>query len=439
MNTSLRRQVMAVSLGGTALALLVTGAGVSYVLYQQAVDARDSELQEAAAAFAAVRVNPSGKEAYASHHSPPRLRVQLHVPDDLHVDPVEAEAARLAEFARFANIGERRVVFFPVEPRWAIADESRDHDHELIVADGPQVTWTDAVGAFILGYLGVAVSLASLVAFAQVVALRRALEPLEQVGRLVRGLRGVESDVRLPEVGPEEIRELLVDVNRLLGRLDAAIHAAAQFTHDAAHELRTPVTVLRTELELALRRDRTVPEYKAALERSLGATTSLGALVEALMSFARVDAGQIERGMAAVRIADLVARVARFAPDADVEVAADDVLRAHPALLEVALANLVRNANRHGGGARRIAYEVDGPTSRLIVDDAGPGLPAQPRLFERFVRGAEPREGASREVGLGLGLALTREIARRHGGDCTLVARPEGGCRAELTLPRLLA
>jgi signal transduction histidine kinase len=79
-------------------------------------------------------------------------------------------------------------------------------------------------------------------------------------------------------------------------------------------------------------------------ERALGATTSLGALVEALMSFARVDAGQIEHGLAAVRIADLVARVARGAPDADVEVAADDVLRAHPALLEAALANLVRNA-----------------------------------------------------------------------------------------------
>lgn len=432
--TSLRRQVMAVSLGGTALALLVTGAGMSYVLYRQAWVARDSELLEAAAAYAAVRANPSGEEAYASHHNPPRLRVQVNVPADLNVGAEEEDAAKKAEYARFTDIGDRRVIYFPVEPRWAIADESRKHDHELIVADGPQVTWTDAVGGFVLGYLGVALSLASLVAFAQVVALRRALEPLEEVGRLVRGLRGVESDVRLPEVGPEEIRELLVDVNRLLGRLDAAIHAAAQFTHEAAHELRTPVTVLRTELELALRRDRSMPEYKAALERALGATTSLGALVEALMSFARVDAGQIEHGMAPVRMADLVARVARGAPDADVEVASDDVLRAHPALLEAALANLVRNANQHGGGARRIAYEVDGPTARLIVDDEGPGLPAQPRLFERFARGAEPRE-----VGLGLGLALTREIALRHGGDCTLVARPGGGCRAELTLPRALA
>jgi signal transduction histidine kinase len=152
------------------------------------------------------------------------------------------------------------------------------------------------------------------------------------------------------------------------------------------------------------------------------------------MSFARVDAGQIEHGLAPVRIADLVARVARGAPDADVEVVADDVLRAHPALLEAALANLVRNANQHGGGARRIAYEVDGATGRLIVDDDGPGLPAQSRLFQRFARGAEPRE-----VGLGLGLALTREIARRHGGECTLEERPGGGCRAELTLPRVAA
>ena len=175
-------------------------------------------------------------------------------------------------------------------------------------------------------------------------------------------------------------------------------------------------------------------------------------LVEGLTALARIDAGQIEGGRERLRAAELATRaMALEAPGlasagcvATVEVVDDSELDGHAALLEIALANLLRNAARHAPG-RAVALRVDrvgradGPTPRIVftVDDAGPGVAASEReaLFDRFTRGREAR-GRDR-AGLGLGLPIAREVARRHGGDCVLETSPLGGLRAVFSVAAL--
>jgi signal transduction histidine kinase len=233
-------------------------------------------------------------------------------------------------------------------------------------------------------------------------------------------------------------------MNALLARLDVAFGAQARFTAEAAHELRTPVTVMLGELDVTLRRARTPEAYRETLATVRESVERLRALVEGLNMLARVDAGQAEQLREPVAAAEVARRAAAAEARAleaagcplAVEVAGDATLRVHAALVESALANLLRNAAAHApGGPVTLRVSAEGGRVAFTVDDAGPGVPPAEReaVFDRFARGGEARR--RHRAGLGLGLPLAREVARRHGGDCRLDAAPGGGCRAVLTLP----
>src|SRR5690606_29607032 len=214
---------------------------------------------------------------------------------------------------------------------------------------------------------------------------RLAFRPLARARQEAERVVALGQGQRLTDDAPVEIRGLLRAVNRLLDRLDAAHGAQQRFTAEAAHELRTPVSAMLGELDVALRRPRTAEEYRAVLASTREEVERLRAIVQGLTALTRVDAGQVESQREPVRAAE-VAREALAAERSTLEAAGCDVrmvveddpeLDAHAALLQIALGNLLRNAARHAPGAP-VVLRVRSEPGRAVfeVDDGGPGVPA---------------------------------------------------------------
>jgi len=268
-----------------------------------------------------------------------------------------------------------------------------------------------------------------------------ALRPVESMRLEAEAVSASEPGRRLPlPAARDEIFRLGETLNGMLGRLEGALERERRFVADASHELRAPLSSLRTELELALRRERTRDELRAAVRSAAEEADRLSELAEDLLVLARSDAGRLPVQRAAVAAADLLGdvreRYARRVEEAGrtLEVRADPglVLAVDRLRAEQALANLVENALRHGRG--RIGLEAvrhDG-TVELHVHDEGPGLsPAfLGRAFEPFSREDPARPGH----GAGLGLAIVDVIARAHGGSAH-AANEDGGTDVWLSLP----
>jgi two-component system sensor histidine kinase QseC len=232
---------------------------------------------------------------------------------------------------------------------------------------------------------------------------------------------------------PAEIAPLVEAVNGALDRMADAMEAERRFTENAAHELRTPLAVLKLRLQRA-RDSAAAPEWPA-IEHDLG---QMQRLVSQLLDLARkqhagcdaarphlpVNLSRLAREAAAMLLplAEAQGRCLLVELPDSIEVAghADD--------LRDAIGNLLENALHHGAGAITVQARREGAQARLLIGDEGPGVAAElrPRLFERFEKG--PGTGGS-----GLGLAIVREVAAAHGGEVSLLPGP--GCRVELRLP----
>jgi two-component system OmpR family sensor kinase len=249
-----------------------------------------------------------------------------------------------------------------------------------------------------------------------------ALRPVEAMRRRASAITAATPGSRLP-VPPadDEISRLAETINDMLQRLEAAFQHERRFVSDASHELRTPLALLRTELELALRRTRSREELEAALRSAAEETDRLVSLAEDLLLVARADQGGLPVRREQVHTDDILARVAsRFAGRAgelgrSVHVTGSDlVLDADPLRLEQALGNLVANGLDHGAGTVELfARSVNGSVE-LHVTDEGSGFPPgfAGRAFDRFSRADESRGRG----GSGLGLAIVLAIAEAHGG-----------------------
>jgi two-component system OmpR family sensor kinase len=269
-----------------------------------------------------------------------------------------------------------------------------------------------------------------------------ALRPVERMRRRAAALTAGEAEGRLP-VPPsrDEVSRLGVTLNAMLGRLQSALVRERSFVSDASHELRTPLAILRTELELALRGDRTQEELEHAVRSAAEETDRLNQLADDLLVIARSDQGRLPVRPTDLDAAELLSGVAqRFAARARAEgrpVRAVDTdglrVTADQARLEQALANMVDNALRHGSGEVELsAIRTDGHVE-LHVRDSGPGFPADflPSAFERFSRADEARSRG----GTGLGLAITSAVALAHGGSAHAANLEEGGADVWLELP----
>ncbi|HXL44786.1 MAG TPA: ATP-binding protein [Gaiellaceae bacterium] len=269
-----------------------------------------------------------------------------------------------------------------------------------------------------------------------------ALRPVESMRREAEAVSAAEPGRRLPlPPAQDEISRLGETLNVMLGRLESALARERRFVSDASHELRTPLSALRTELELALRRERTPEELEAALRSAAEETDRLSQLAEDLLVLARADGGKLPVRLERVSVREVLdgvrERYARRVADVQrpLELRVEDGLSVSVDRLRVeqALGNLVENALRHGGGTILLeARSVDGRVE-LHVQDEGAGFAPDfiADAFEPFSRG----DPARASQGAGLGLAIVDVIARAHGGTAH-VANVDGGADVWLELPR---
>jgi signal transduction histidine kinase len=270
-----------------------------------------------------------------------------------------------------------------------------------------------------------------------------ALRPVEAMRRRAAAVTAETPGQRLPvPKSHDEISRLAETLNDMLGRLEAAFEHERRFLADASHELRTPLALLRTELELALRRPRTHDELVAALRSASEETERMTQLAQDILLIARSDQEGIPIRREPVEASAILNRIAgRFAPRAtelgrSVSVAPSDdvVLDVDPARVEQALGNLVENALAHGKGPISLFAHGSNGTVELHVVDEGEGFPPgfADRAFDRFSRANEGRGPG----GTGLGLAIVELIARAHGGTASVGSGDGGGADVWLTLGR---
>jgi two-component system, OmpR family, sensor histidine kinase MtrB len=284
----------------------------------------------------------------------------------------------------------------------------------------------------------------------------QALRPLAEVGAAARSISQGRLDTRLEPADDADLRVLVASFNDMADALEQRIERDARFASDVSHELRSPLTTLATAVAvLHARRAELAPAAGETVELLRAEVERFQRMVLDLLEISRMDAGVAELALEEVRLAELVRRVVGAARSATpgepssgaatgpppVELAsveaAELVIRADKRRLERVVANLVENAETHGGGLAGIALVRAGDRVRLLVDDQGPGVAEahRTRVFERFSR-APAAAGSRRDAGgVGLGLALVAEHVRLHGGRIWVEERPGGGARFVVELP----
>ncbi len=322
---------------------------------------------------------------------------------------------------------------------YVIVDREEREEAEAGIPDDPAEVAADSRDEMLLA-LAIAAPFGVAFAFgAASWGSRRVMASVDRAARTAAEITVDRFDRRM-ELPPEghELRPLAEAINELLERFQRGYAALSSFSADASHELRTPLAAVCSELEIGLRRTRTADDWEASAKTSLAELRRLSGVVEAMLRFAQADTSRLSEA-SDVDVAELVDEVVAMHSDVASKggVALDAALGDHDLhvrgdadLLATALANLVANALRHAPreGSVHLSVEQTAETIAIHVDDTGPGLPADRALL--FVPFAGPRSG------VGLGLAMARRIATRHGGDITAADRPTGGARFTLQLPR---
>ncbi len=273
-----------------------------------------------------------------------------------------------------------------------------------------------------------------------------AMRPVESMRRRAAQITEADLSQRLEEPGSgDEIDRLAVTLNDLIGRLEHALARERQIVGDASHELRTPIAVLRTRLDVALRGADDPAALRAALTDARADAVRLTRLAEDLLVLARVDQGQLPLRLGPVEVQDLLERAAARHADAepgraisvDVRVPGGAVLLVDADRIDQVLDNLIVNALRYGaGGVELIARAVAGGAggeAELAVRDHGDGFAPQllARVFERFSHGEDARAAG----GSGLGLAIVKALVQAHGGRVRAANVPDGGAEVTVWLP----
>jgi signal transduction histidine kinase len=272
------------------------------------------------------------------------------------------------------------------------------------------------------------------------------LRPVESLRRGAEEITGAGTSTRLPvPVGRDEIHRLAVTLNDMLNRLETGRTRQREFVGDAAHELRSPLTNMRTQLEVAQHLGPDA-DWSTVGEDLLADIKRLSRLVDDLLLLARADGSRELSRREPVDLAALARDVTARLDRVDL---VDRPLwtEGNPDELRRVLANLVDNAVRHTRTRVGVATAAEGPRAVVTVTDDGPGIPAaeRDRVFERFTRldDSRARTAGNDPGGAGLGLAIVRELVRRHGGTVTLAdADPadgtaDPGLRVEVRLPIL--
>jgi signal transduction histidine kinase len=271
----------------------------------------------------------------------------------------------------------------------------------------------------------------------------RAIRPIAQISATAAKISAGDLSQRINALETEsELGQLAAVLNSAFGRLEAAFAQQRQFAADAAHELRTPVTVLLTQTQTALNRERNATEYRATVEVCQRAAQRMRALIGGLLELARLDAGQEQMKRAKFDLSqtarDCVELVRALAVERGVKILCElptvEYLGDSERIAQV-ITNLLTNAIQYNRdhGEVRVAAQSQNSAVILTVSDTGLGIPAAdlPRVFERFYRADKSRSSANH----GLGLAISKAIVEAHGGTIDVSSEENVGATFTVRLP----
>lgn len=274
----------------------------------------------------------------------------------------------------------------------------------------------------------------------------RALAPVTRIIATTEriGVQNLSQRLEVPRAN-DELRRLTETVNAMLGRIEASVTRITQFTADASHDLRTPLALIRTNAELALRRPRSEVEYREALSRVLAASEETTQLIEKLLTLARADAGAAQLKFEIVDLGEVLQKVSRqgqmlagskgliYVERLCVE---PKYMQADASAIETLLLSVLDNAVKYTPtGQVILRSSVEHEAALIEVEDTGIGIAEKdiPRIFDRFFRADQAR---SREIrGSGLGLAIAQWIAEKHRGTIEVKSELGRGSIFSVRLP----
>ena len=323
---------------------------------------------------------------------------------------------------------------------------NRRYGKELIIVVGAPLERIHSEQAELLGILVVA-SLGTVAVFIVVgwIVIGRLLRPLAVMSSKAKQITAEHLHDRLAVPNPhDEIGQLAVTLNGMIGRLQISFEQMRRFTADASHELRTPLTCIRSEVEVALQKPRQPEEYREVLGSILEEIERLARLSDTLLTLTRFDQGQLTPRRESVDVAELLSEMAdRIRVQAEVKGATLSVggdagryfVEGDRRLLEQTALNLLDNAIKYGGNEIQARVRRADAQIVLAIHDSGPGIPAEhlERLSDRLYRVEKSR---SRELGgVGLGLSLVRHFVELHGGRLAVRSSTDEGTTFEVFLP----
>lgn len=275
----------------------------------------------------------------------------------------------------------------------------------------------------------------------------KVLRPVDRLTHTAQVIsaKNFQQRVEVPATG-DELARLAETFNQMIARLQEAFQREHRFTEDASHEMRTPLAVLRNEIEVALQRERSPQEYRASLQRCLDQVLRLSRLTEDLLMLARAETSEAVLERQPVELNALCEETVQY-----VQPLADErqlTLSFKPAdapiyvlgdarRLKQVLLNLLDNAIKYTPPSGHIGVELERTTAAAVVSvsDTGCGIAPDelPHIFERFYR--RRQKGANENDGFGLGLAICRWIVEAHGGTIRVSSQPAQGTRFTFELP----
>jgi len=276
-------------------------------------------------------------------------------------------------------------------------------------------------------------------------AVRQGHAPLRDIVANIRGISGDQLHTRLsPETMPAELTDLATSFNDMLGRVEDAFQRLSNYAADIAHELRTPVTSLMTQSQVALSQARTLEEYREILYSNIEEYEHMAQMIGDMLFLAKADNGLSKPSITEVNLADEVRTVFDYyeawAEEQDVSLVlkGDAAISGDRLMLRRALSNLLSNAIHHTSSGQTIQVRLESVANEAVlisVENPGATIPPEhiPRLFDRFYR-VDPSRQRNGE-GAGLGLAIVKSIIDAHGGK-TEVTSAAGRTRFRITLPK---